>query len=226
MKDKIGQGGRITAIEPQKRHPDRVNLFLDGRFACGLSERTAQDRGLHVGKDLTPEDMAGLMGDEETQRAFNAACNLLSYRARSQAEIQQRLAQKGFPAPVVETVTGDLAAAGLLDDSAFAESWVRNRQQFKPRGKSLLKHELRRKGVSRETTEAALEALRPEDEVAGARQLAHKYLERDTNTDPRLRQRRVTGQLQRRGYSWETIREALEPLEHLLRGDEPFENDE
>lgn len=216
-------GGRITALEPQKRHPDRVSVFLDGRFAFGLSERTMHDHGLRVDKDLTPEEVAALLGDEETQRALNAAYLLLSYRARSLEEIRKRLAQKGYPSSLVERVTDDLTAAGLLDDSAFAEGWVRNRQQTKPRGRSLLRWELRQKGISRETTEAALGNVQPEDEVEAARGLARKYLEREKGEDPQARKRRVIGFLQRRGYSWEVIREALDPLDDFQRGDEPFE---
>ena len=217
------EGGRITALEPQKRNPDRVSLFLDGRFACGLSLRTSLDHGLHVGKDLSPEDLSALLGDEETQRAFNAAYLLLSYRARSKSEIEKRLGQKGFAPALVDRVTEDLTAAGLLDDSAFAESWVRNRQQTKPRGKSMLRWELRQKGVTKESVESALESVQPEDEVADARALAQRTLERDKQSDPEARQRRVIGLLRRRGYNWDTIREALASLEDLLRGDEPFE---
>lgn len=223
MKPSLLQSGTITALEPQKRHPDRVNLYLDGRFACGLSERTALDNGLHVGKELGPDEFAALLGDEETQRAFASAYLLLSYRARSRAEIEKRLLQKGYPSSLVERVIDDLTAAGLLDDSAFAESWVRNRQQTKPRGKTLLRWELRQKGVSKEATESALEELQPEEEAAGARVLAQRYMEREKSTDPYQRKRRVIDRLRRRGYGWETIREALGALEDLQNEGEPFD---
>src|SRR3954463_3097454 len=72
------RGGRITAVEPQKRHPDRVSLFLDGRFACGLSEETASLCGLAVGRDLSPEEMGRILDQEETRRAREAAYLLLS----------------------------------------------------------------------------------------------------------------------------------------------------
>ena len=222
MNDTQPQGGRITAIEPQKRRPDRISLYLDGRFACGLSERVAQDAGLHIGKDLGPDDLAALLGDEETCRAFNAAYLLLSYRARSRAEIEKRLAQKGYPPSLVERVMDDLSASGLLDDSAFAEGWVRNRRQTKPRGKSLLRYELRQKGIPRETADSVLEAIGAEEEVAGARAVAQRFLEREKNADPVQRRRRAIGLLQRRGYGWETIREALGALEDLRDEGEPF----
>src|SRR5438874_1773691 len=35
--------GRITALEVQARDPDRVNLFLEGRFAFGLSNKVVAD---------------------------------------------------------------------------------------------------------------------------------------------------------------------------------------
>jgi regulatory protein len=133
------------------------------------------------------------------------------------------LLQKGFDVTLVKRVIEELLSSGLLDDAAFAQSWVRNRQQSKPRGKSLLRHELRQKGVARETTEAALEALTPEQEGEVARMLAARRWEREAKVDPALRKRRVIGFLQRRGYSWETIRDALAPLESEIPEDEPGE---
>jgi regulatory protein len=215
--------GRITALEPQVRHPDRVNLYLDGRFACGLSQEVVARKCLCVGQDLTSDDLQALLGDEEVQRVRDSAYLLLSYRARSHTEIEGRLLQKGFDATLVKRVLEELVSAGLIDDTDFAQNWVRNRQQSRPRGKSLLRWELRQKGVASATTEAALETLTPEQEVEAARTLALRRMERETNPDPAVTQRRIIGFLQRRGYRWETIREALASLEALDPGDEPWE---
>ncbi len=213
MPDTRSASGRITALEPQKRHPDRVSLFLDGRFACGLSQMTALDHGLHVGIELTSEAFDALLGDEESRHALDAAYLLLSYRARSTHEISARLLHKGFAPQLVEQVTDDLIAAGLLDDTAFAESWVRSRQETRPRGGALLRHELRQKGVSKETTEAALESLDPQTEIDAAHELAQRQCVQLRDLDPRVRRRRIIGRLQRRGFSWETIRDALASLD-------------
>jgi DNA-binding NarL/FixJ family response regulator len=48
----------ITAIEVQKRRPDRVNVDLDGEFAFSLSGMLAA--GLKVGAQLSPGQIASL----------------------------------------------------------------------------------------------------------------------------------------------------------------------
>ncbi len=37
--------GRITALRTQKKNPDRVNVYLDGRFAFGLAAMEAASPG-------------------------------------------------------------------------------------------------------------------------------------------------------------------------------------
>jgi regulatory protein len=223
MKPTTHPGGRITALEPQENRPERFSLFLDGEFVCGVSQAVVWDHGLYVGKELAEAEMRGLFQANELQRAREIAYLLLSYRARSSAEIEQKLIQKGFDPLLVKEVTGGLQSSGLLDDRAFAESWVRQRSQSRPRGKALLRRELRQKGITRDQAESALQAITPEEETENARSLARKRWEWENQTDPAVRRRRIIGLLQRRGYNWETIREALASLDELNQGDKSWE---
>ncbi len=49
---------RITAIEPQQKNPQRVNIYLDGEFAFGLAAVVAA--WLKVGQELGEEKIASL----------------------------------------------------------------------------------------------------------------------------------------------------------------------
>ena len=49
---------RITAIEPQQKNPQRVNIYLDGEFAFGLAAVVAA--WLRVGQELGEEKIASL----------------------------------------------------------------------------------------------------------------------------------------------------------------------
>jgi regulatory protein len=219
-------GGRITALEAQVRDPDRISIFIEDQFACGISGELVEQFGLSVGAELTDEDLKAIVAASEMIRARNLAYLLLSYRVRSVTEVKRRLIQKGFDASIVRTVTEEMAAAGSLDDDAFAKAWVRNRMENRPRGKTSLRWELRQKGVSREKAEAALEGVSPDTEIESARNLALQRWERERNADPDKRRQRVIGLLQRRGYNWETIREALSSLVDEVQGDKSeFDDD-
>jgi regulatory protein len=209
-----GQGeplaGRVTALEPQARDPERVNLFLEGRFAFGLSAAVAAEAGLRVGVVLTGEAVAALLRQEASEQALQQALLLLSYRPRSEREIRRALQQKGHAPETAEGVVARLRDLHYLDDEAFALSWVENRQRFRPRGARLLRAELRQKGVAPETTDQAI-ADAGGDERALALAAAEKRAAGLEAADYPEFGRKVGGFLSRRGFApdvvWEVVRE-------------------
>src|SRR5262245_58141663 len=202
--------GRVTAIAPQARDPERVNLFLEGRFVFGLSAVVAADAGLRVGDVLSAGDVAALLRHESAEQALQQALLLLSYRPRSEAEIRRALEQKGHPPETVETAVGRLRDNHYLDDEAFALTWVENRQRFRPRGARLLRAELRQKGVDAETSDQAI-ADAGGDERALALAVAEKRAAGLEAADYAAFGRKVGGFLSRRGFApdvvWEVVRE-------------------
>jgi regulatory protein len=143
---------------------------------------------------------------------------LIESRPRSTVELQQRLRRKEFPAPAIEHAVARLLDLGLLDDAEFSRLWVDNRRAFRPRGSLALRDELRRKGVSRELIDAALADEGDGQEAAAqeaerARTLARAALRRYASAADRFSfQRRLGAYLQRRGFTFETIRPILDDL--------------
>jgi regulatory protein len=137
--------------------------------------------------------------DELKLAALNAALRLLSYRPRSQKELEQRLARKFVP-ELVQYAISHLKSTGLLDDTAFARMWRESRERQRPKGKTALMSELRSKGVDKETARDALEGL---DEEALALKAAQKLLPRLARLSRRDFQQKLAGYLQRRGFSFE-----------------------
>ena len=71
---------KITAIEVQKKNPNRVNISLDDQFAFGLSRLAAA--WLKVGQTLSEEKIADLQSADAREVAFQKAMRFLGYRAR------------------------------------------------------------------------------------------------------------------------------------------------
>jgi regulatory protein len=85
--------------------------------------------------------------EEDAEEQARARClRLLALRARSAAELRQRLIAAGFGRQVIAAVLSSLQQAGLVDDEEFARGWVGARGST--RGKAKLRWELRQKGVS------------------------------------------------------------------------------
>lgn len=212
--------GKITAIAAQAQDSQRVNLFIDGQFAIGISLATLAREGLFVGQELDEAAWARLEASAQVERAMLAAMRLIDTRPRASAEVRQRLRRKEYPPEAVDQAIERLAELGLLDDDAFSRYWVENRQSFRPRGALALRDELRRKGVARDTIDAALAetAANPEAEHARAEQVARAALRRYADSPDRASfQRRLGGLLQRRGFSLDTIRPILDTLWRELR---------
>ncbi|HTX89623.1 MAG TPA: RecX family transcriptional regulator [Anaerolineales bacterium] len=192
---------RITAIEPQQKNPQRVNVYLEGEFAFGLARIVAV--WLKVGQEISDGKIAELKAEDERELTYQKALHFISFRPRSSTEVRQNLTKRGIAEPLVEETVKRLGESGLLNDEAFARAWVENRNEFRPRSKSALRLELRRKGLNDETIQSVLDDQ--VDEEALALEAARKYARRLAGLDwPAFRQK-LGGFLARRGFSYTTL---------------------
>jgi regulatory protein len=202
---------RITAIERQRRNPERVNVFLDGAFAFGLPALVVVDYRLRVGRVLTAVEIAELQELDETAKATDAAIRLLTVRPRSVREIRDRLRKKGQDDETIDRVIERLRSWNYIDDEAFARYWVENRESNRPRGRRLLEQELRAKGVERETVTNAIDEAGI-DEVAAALEIASAKLRSYRGLEEPVAKRRMIAFLGRRGYGYDVIKPVLTEL--------------
>ena len=192
---------KITAIEPQQKNPQRVNVYLNGEFVFGLAAIVAA--WLKVGQELSEEKIASLKAEDEREVTYRKALHYLSYRPRSSAEVRQNLTKRGVSESLTEETVNRLLSAGLVNDETFARAWVENRNAFRPRSQSALQMELRRKGLSDETIQSVLDEQ--VDEEALAFVAARKYARRLASLEwPEFRQK-LGGFLARRGFSYTTL---------------------
>jgi regulatory protein len=138
---------------------------------------------------------------EEQARAL--CLRLLTARARTRAELAERLAKRGYSDEVSAGVLDRLADVGLVDDRDFAEQWVRSRHVNAGKGKRALVSELRTKGVDDEVITAALADVDSDAERERAERLVADKLRRERLTDDADEiklTRRLVAMLARRGY--------------------------
>jgi regulatory protein len=204
-------GQIITALEPQKRHRDRVSVFLDGEFAFGLPDTEAAR--LRVGQTLSEQEIAALREIDAISRAFDRAVRLLARRPYSAAEIRRSLASHEVAPAVIDAVLARLETLGYVDDYAFAQYWVENRERFRPRGARALRYELRQKGIADAIIQKALDGF---DGAESAYAAAQDQARRLRGLDRRTFRTRLSGFLARRGFDYDTVREAVERLVHEL----------
>jgi len=167
----------------------------------------------------TPVDpvSAGPAEDQEAV-ARKILLDQLTGQARTRSELAGKLAKKGVPDDLAARLLDRFEEVGLVDDEAFARSWVQSRQPGKGLARRALAQELRRKGVDDEVARAALDEVDPDDEVEAARTLVRRKLRTVARLDRDVAVRRLTGMLARKGYPagvcFRVVREELATLGH------------
>jgi len=136
------------------------------------------------------------------EQAKSLCLRLLTARARTRAELAGQLTKRGYPDDVSNRVLDRLATAGLIDDTDFAEQWVRSRREHAGMGRKALAAELRTKGVDEDVIAGALADIDAGAERDRAEHLVHAKLRRETLGDDDVKvTRRLVAMLARRGYS-------------------------
>ncbi len=149
---------------------------------------------------------------DDPEIVLGAALRFLEARQRSTAEVRRRLTTAGYREGLVEGAIERLTELGMLDDAAFAQSWVESRDRARPRGERALRSELARKGIDRRLTDDVLDerlVQAPDADVEAAQRLLARHarsLERVS--DPNARRQRAYALLARSGFDPSTAGDA------------------
>jgi regulatory protein len=172
--------------------------------------------GRSVETETDPDPGVGPPADPESV-ARTVLLNKLTAQPRTRSELAEVLAKRLVPDDVAERVLDRFEEVGLIDDAAFARSWVESRQSGRGLARRALAQELRRKGVSDEVAREALADLDPADEESAARDLVRRKVRTMRSLDSAARMRRLTGMLARKGYpsglAFRVVRDELERAE-------------
>jgi len=138
----------------------------------------------------------------------------LTASARTRHELDEDLTERGIPAEVIERVLDRFEEVGLVNDAEFAELWVASRHRTRGAARSVLRHELRNKGVSDDLAESALASISSADELVRARALIDRKLITLRSASRDHAQRHLVAYLLRRGYqggvAFTVVSEALD----------------
>ncbi len=199
---------RITALEEQKRNKNRINVYINGSFAFGLSKFIG--RNLKEGQIISDQQIDDLVHKESREKAYQIALRFISYKPRSRYTVEEKLKKSGFSEDIISSVVKEFEEKGYLDDLEYARQWVDERSSSKPRSRRQLAYELKKLGISENLI---LEALKnaPED-VELAYALGKKYLRRYQHLDEDSFKKKLFGVLARRAFSFEVVNRTIDKL--------------
>ena len=87
----------MSEITPQIKDKRRCNIFVDGRFCCGLTLETAVKNRLKVGALVTEESLAEIQLQSEKEVALDKAMSFLSATRKTEKQVREHLAKKRLP---------------------------------------------------------------------------------------------------------------------------------
>ena len=193
----------ITGILPQKRDASRCNIYLDGRFYCGMKLEVVMQHRLKVGQAVSPSRLDELQLESEKATALDKAMTRLSSSMKTRRQIADYLRSKGYVDAVAEYVLEKLEGYGFVDDGEYARQYVSC--AGKSKGRRLIALELQKRGVSAEDAAAAVENMQGEEQAALS--VLQKYMRGKTSDRENLQKafRYLIG----RGFAYDTAKSAL-----------------
>lgn len=196
---------RITGIETTKR--GRYALMVDGEFAFSLHRDTfLLCPWLQKGAEVSPERLETLRQEDELRSARERALDLLSAAEQTSGTLRQKLL-RWYGEEAVEAAVLRMEELGLINDLDYGRRYAADAVNLRGWPRRRIAMELQKKGVPAEVIEEALADITEETEIETAcRLLEGPY--RGRLRDRRERDK-VKAALQRRGFSYEVIRQAV-----------------
>lgn len=213
---------KVTRLEYQKKDPNFVNVFVDGKFIAALDANDVLNQKLFNGKEINQEEFNKIISGSEFGKLFNSALNFLSFRPRSEWEIRQKLKTKTQNQKTMAEVIDKLRHIGQADDEAFIRWFMDQRKTFRPKGNRAVKYELLKKGLesklidkifAQESQNSETKTSEVDLAMKAVSKKAHLLLPKAVDSKSLFE---VKNKLQRfllsRGFGYDTVKETVENL--------------
>ena len=195
----------ITAIEPRRRQ--MCALFIDGEYVMNLDAQTLIENRFDVGREIDDDELGEIIEKSNERRAKDKALWLISYRSHSKKELFDKL-RRDFDEDSAQKAVDRMQELGLINDGEFAKAYARKLVYGKKMSLRAAELELRRKGIDNITAEQVLSDLEYDAQTQIIEFISKKY----RNIEDEKVRRRAVAALQRKGYGWDDIKQAIETL--------------
>ncbi len=197
----------ITDIKEQVTDKNRLSVYIDGKFAFGISKTDALFYRLKIDDVLSEEKYNKIISENIFSKARDKALKLLGLRARSQKEIEDKL-KADYSPQVIERVIELLKKYDYINDEKFARQYANDKFKIKGWSNKKIAFELMRKGISSEIINRVIEEA-DFDASSVIDRLLEKRLKGNRDIDYKEKQKQFNYLLSK-GYEFEQVREAIE----------------
>lgn len=204
----------ITKISAQKNNEERVNIFLDEKYAFSVDLDVLVKFDLRKGKELDELDIIEIQYGDDVKKGFKKALDYLSYRMRSTKEVKDHLKKKDVADSAITEILHMLKGYKYLDDREFAAAYVSTHRKTSGKGPDVLFRELKLKGIDDELIQEALSSFSFSDQVEAAVKHAEKVLKKEKKLSSKETKQAIEQHLVRKGFSFDVISAALQETDY------------
>ena len=159
----------ITKLKQGVKNPNRVNVFVDEKYAFSLDVVQVVDFKLKEGMEISEEDLTELKKASEFGKLYQRTLEWVLTRPRSEKETRDYLYKKIYEKKLdkiyIDRIIERLESKKYLDDTKFAEWYVENRFVKKGISRRRLKMELAKKGIGKDIIEQVVNLRDDEEEI-------------------------------------------------------------
>ena len=142
---------------------------------------------------------------------YNKALRFLSFRPRSEKEVEDYLEKKECDNLTSGKIIQNLKEHNFLNDENFTKWWIEQRTIVRPRAERVIKMELKQKGIQKELIDEIFEKnINKDKEIA--LKLAQKRIQRYARGDTKKTYEKMLRFLISKGFSYDTIKEVIDQV--------------
>lgn len=195
-------------MEPSKHKKGRILVFLEGGELLKITENELLHYDLRPGVELSEETVAELKKAAQTSQMKARGAQLTGSRMLSKKQVVEHLTRRGGDREAAEDTAQWLEDLGAVDEAAYGAAIVRH-YSASGYGPGRIRQELTRRGIPRDLWEEILNQMPPAEETI-ERFIQSKCKGKQINRETL---QKLSGALQRRGFSWQEIGPVLRRLE-------------
>lgn len=204
---------QLTKIECQIKNKNRVNIYIDNIYSFSCDREIILKYSLKEGMEIDKNNLLKIVNENNEKRAFQLAIYYLSFKPRTNHEINRYLIKKGYEDATVNKILEKLSYYKYTDDKQYTISYISNAIEAKKKGVNSIKSELIKKGISLDIIEDCITVFSYDINLEIAKKITNKYFNQKSNLPFKQIKDKLSQLLFRRGFSWDIISDCLTHLE-------------